>query len=148
MLWFKCNVIVFFIIIAPICSINLLIVPGLGRSDRLLTVIGNLKKLEKYLQKDWECVIYIYALRNVTEFWSKKVELDYIYNKCRVVENPNKRITENLFMVQPALLKYSHKLVFILFDDIKLIGKGAFQLDKILNLMKFNNLTIASPMVY
>lgn len=106
-------------------SRGLIVIPGLGRADRLQTVVYNLKLLEsKYIngskQFKWDCIVYIYAPRTETSFWSETKEIEYIYSLCKVIENPNKRFTENLFMLQPALIKASYQRVFILLDDCKL----------------------------
>lgn len=184
---------------------GLLVIPGLGRSDRLDIVVYNIKQLaaanhilkinnvdsqeeisvktdaEKNTDLDlygnsWDCLIYIYAEKEnstTTDFWSKKDELDYLRLYCDLVENPNKMVTENLFMVQPKTLELSYKYVFILLDDCRLLstssenqnGKnadkknlrseknisnnetGTFDLSKIIRIMEFNNLTLASPLV-
>jgi hypothetical protein len=49
-------------------------------------------------------------------------------------------------MVQPALIK-QYPYIFILLDDCKLTGSSVFPLDKIIDIMKYNKLTVASPMV-
>lgn len=129
---------------------GLLVIPGLGRSDRLATVIANLKMLDSYLSgenSDWDCIVYIYASFADNTFWGMKAEIDYITSMCDIVENPGKMVTDNLFMVQPALLRLSYRYVFILLDDCKLLGDDEFALGRLLNLMKLNNLTVASPMV-
>ena len=55
---------------------GLIIIPGVGRADRLQTVAHNLRLLESnYLNDDgnrpsrWDCIIYVYAMHNNTEFW-------------------------------------------------------------------------------
>lgn len=55
---------------------GLLVIPGVGRPDRLQTVAHNLRLLERnYLSDDgnrparWDCIIYVYAMHNHTEFW-------------------------------------------------------------------------------
>jgi hypothetical protein len=131
---------------------GLLVIPGLGRIDRLRTVAYNLKMLDKqYLSggesSPWDCVLYTYAGRNATEFWSQDKEWSYISSLCDLVENPGKRVTENLYMVQPQLLQHSYEYIFILFDDCVLVGDDHFDLARILRVMKKNKLTVASPMV-
>ena len=190
---------------------GILVIPGLGRSDRLDIVVYNIKQLvagnhilkinngdsldeisvktesEKNTDLDlygnsWDCLIYIYAEKtnsNFTDFWSKTKELDYLKLYCDIVENPNKMVTENLYMVQPKTLELSYKYVFILLDDCRLIPTqtendkenkngenenenennlrsesnfknnktGTFDLSKIIRIMEFNNLTLASPLV-
>jgi hypothetical protein len=95
----------------------------------------------------WNCVVYAYANRNATDFWSRKEELAYVRSLCTIIENPGKRVTENLYMAKPKLLHNSYKYVFILLDDCKLIGDGTFDLRKMLRIMELNQLTVASPMV-
>ena len=190
---------------------GILVVPGLGRIDRLEIVLFNIKLLVSgnYIRKKeeiknnnininnndnnnnhekkenkneeiiyentWDCIIYIYADKNNkinNEFWGKTVELDYLRSYCDIIENPNKMVTENLFLFSPKNLEFSYNFIFILLDDCKLIGNNnnnknenkienknnnnnnnnniendTFDLSKILRIIKFNNLTIASPMV-
>lgn len=133
---------------------GLLVIPGLGRADRLTTVVENLALLENnYLKFGWDCIIYIYAPHNATDFWEKKRELSYISSLCNIVENTNKRVTENLYMVQPALLRDTYERIFILLDDCKLIPSDSteslaspyFDLAKLVRIMERNYLTVASP---
>jgi hypothetical protein len=135
---------------------GLLVIPGLGRIDRLKTVVNNLKLLNRdYLSGKndslWDCIVYIYAQRTDTEFWNQNKELNYITSFCDIVENPNKKVTENLHMVQPFLINNIYEYIFILLDDCKLIAReddDTFDLNKILHVMNINNLTVASPMVF
>ena len=126
---------------------GLIVIPGLGRSDRLQTVIHNLNMLRNYIGSSWDCVVYIYAPREDALFWEETEKLDYVRKRCRIVEHPRKRFTENLFLVQPALLKSCYKYLFILLDDQKLLGGTQFPLDKMLEIMEFNSLSVASPKV-
>ena len=138
-----------------------------------------LKEIEKQkYENSWDCIIYIYSDKNENNnnvndknFWSKKDDLDYLRLYCDLIENPNKMVTENLFLVNPHNLDIFYDYVFILLDDCKLLIneimhdkkdnilnrngknkmkndiKSTFNLNKILHLMKVNNLTVASPMV-
>lgn len=137
---------------------GLVIIPGVGRGDRLLTLIGSLKLLENYLsgpQSSWDCIVYIYAPHSDNSFWNMETELKFVSSLCKTVENTNRRVTENLYMVQPALIRHSYNNVFILLDDCKLLpdassiqeSQPSFNLQRILNIMEYNNLTIASPRV-
>lgn len=141
---------------------GLLVIPGLGRLDRLDTVVNNIKILEPYLSsspgtnKDgrsgWDCVIYVYAPRTFPPhddnyFWSAKEKLDYLSSKCDIIENPNHKVTENMKMVQPALIKRTYQYIFILLDDCKIMMKKDFKLDEMISIMKENKLTLASPRV-
>lgn len=133
-------------------SRGIIVVPGLGRADRLRTVVSNLKLLEhKYIKgrhHQWDCIVYVYADRTDESFWSHTEELDYVRSVCSIVENVNKRVTENLFMLQPTLLRASYSRVFILLDDCKLEEEaGSFDLSGMLRVMKHNNLTVVSPLV-
>lgn len=136
--------------VKPIKQRGLIVIPGLGRADRLSIVVDNLKSLEEDFLRPgkWNCVVYIYALRSESSFWSMSKDLDYLYSRCGVVENTNNMITENLFMVQPPLIGPQYNKIFILFDDIKLTGpKTSFDLNKLLSVMYRNNLTVVSPQV-
>ena len=144
---------------------GLLVVPGVGRGDRLLTLISSLKLLEHdYLAGSaatWDCIVYIYAAPEVTEFWNRKNELAYLRSVCKTVENTNKRVAENLHLVQPALIRHTYSHVFVLLDDCKLLSDldgpsninnineraASFNLQRMLSVMEWNNLTIASPRV-
>lgn len=130
--------------------IGLLVIPGLGRQDRLDTVVHNLRLLDSQLRgpnHQWDCVVYVYARFDDIEFWSQKEKLDYISSACTVIENPGQLVTANLYMVQPALLRLSYKYLFILLDDCMLLSSQPLDLDRITNIMALNNLTVASPMV-
>lgn len=137
---------------------GLIVVPGLGRADRLKTVIDNLKLLERdYIngkRYKWDCIVYVYAPRSETSFWSLKEKIDYIQSLCTIVENPNGRVTANLFLLQPALIRNSYSRIFILLDDQKLVsntksvdGRDAFDLQFMMKIMRQNNLTVLSPLV-
>lgn len=127
---------------------GLLVVPGLGRADRLETVVHNIKMLKKNNDGvSWDCVIYIYAGREVESFWSQKNSLEYVSSECRLVEVPNQKVTQNLYMVQPALISQYYSNVFILLDDCKIMNAKNFNLTHILEIMHANKLTVASPMV-
>jgi hypothetical protein len=105
---------------------GLVLIPGLGRVDRLQHVVYNLGLLEPFLSEKggWDCVVYIYASRpfsghSVSEtdaaFWAaeQRVRREYVSQRCHVVENPGALVTQNLRLVQPHLLRlvYSHVLV-------------------------------------
>lgn len=139
------------------CAIGLIVVPGLGRKDRLETVVNNLKHLEdSIMSRRWDCVVYTYGAREYTSgdkqdsyFWSKANEagLDFVRSFCTIVENQGKRVTEHLHMVQPALIKSSYKYVFVLLDDCKIESSAAFSLDGMIAVMERNKLTAASPRI-
>ncbi len=76
-----------------------------------------------------------------------ELELGYVQSLCKIIENPNKRVTENLYMLQPALIKDSYIRVFVLLDDCKLLVNDSFDMWKLLRAMKQNNLTVISPLV-
>lgn len=130
---------------------GLLVVPGLGRADRLETVVHNLRILSKHHfmshEMSWDCIVYIYASRELISFWSRKDDLRIVYDLCHVVEVPNKRVTENLYMVQPALIERTYSKVMILLDDCKIKDPASFNLTSIMEIMRREQLTVASPMV-
>jgi hypothetical protein len=132
-------------------SNGLLVIPGLGREDRLDTVVHSLRVLRTHytntLNVKWDCVVYIYAPRELTSFWSKSKELSYLYGECKVIEVPNKRVTENLYMVQPALIEQHYNRIIILLDDCKIQDPSSFNLTRILQIMDKERLTVVSPMV-
>ena len=139
-----------YVVFANPTMTGLVVVPGVGRIDRLETVVHNLKRLEAFLlgpQKSWDCVIYVYASYSDVQFWSQKTHFNYISKLCDIVENPGRKVTENLYLVQPALIKSTYKFVFILLDDCKLLSPVKFDLDHILEIMKANQLTVVSPQV-
>ena len=105
---------------------GLVLIPGLGRVDRLQHVVYNLGLLEPFLSEKggWDCVVYIYASRPLPDdpvsetdaaFWAaeQRVRREYISKRCHVVENSGALVTQNLRLVQPHLLRlvYSHVLV-------------------------------------
>ena len=130
---------------------GLLVIPGLGRYDRLLTVINNLRILRKdYIKSygiSWDCVVYIYAPPELSSFWSNIADLEYLRSECKVVEVPNQRVTENLYMVRPDQINQEYQKVLIMLDDCRIQDAGAFNLTKILKIMDEQQLTFASPMV-
>ena len=129
---------------------GIVVIPGLGRPDRLTTVVENIRSLDSFLGGDspvWDCVIYIYARHDDLLFWDNRAQLEYLSAKCELIKNPGKMVTENLYMMQPALLRRSYSHIFILLDDCKLLGESTFPLGRMMNIMKINNLTVASPMV-
>lgn len=139
---------------------GLLVIPGLGRPDRLDIVVHNLKSLSKkssfpIVTKvetndkviEWDCVIYIYASRLETTFWSKEQDINYIYSQCKIIENIGKKVTESMYMIQPALMQHSYQYVFLLLDDIKIPNDDAFDLTKAMNILICNQLTVLSPRV-
>ena len=137
---------------SPSVKKSLIVIPGLGRIDRLETVVHNLKLLKS--QRDnraggmvWDCIVYIYAAREVTSFWSESEHLKFLYSECQIVEVANKRVTENLYMVQPAFVSQLYENVVLFLDDCKIEDSRSFDLARILRIMKLNNLTVASPMV-
>jgi len=127
---------------------GLLVIPGLGSPDRLSTVIHNIQMLKRHFTEPstMDCIIYVYAPRNITRFWSRNTELDELSKYCDLVDNPNGRVTANLYLLQPIFVKY-YSFIFILLDDCKLMGDGYFPLDKVLKVMAINQLTVASPRV-
>lgn len=130
---------------------GLLVIPGVGRSDRLSTVSHNLRAMSRYLEGDitsWDCIVYVFTPRNDTEFWGSSKRLKFISSMCDIVENPNKRVAENMFMVHPTFVDRAYEHIFILFDDCKLVTGGSYYpLDKVLEIMKVNKLTVSSPRV-
>jgi hypothetical protein len=130
---------------------GLLVIPGLGRPDRLETVAHNLRVLaEQFRSSDlsWDCVVYVYAPRDVTSFWSSSNDLRTVYHACGVIEVPNQRVAQNLYMVQPALINKTYSNVMVLLDDCKIQSQNTFDLTKMLKVMDTERLTVASPMVY
>ena len=159
MLLTLCSAILFLLLGLPSYSERpregLLVIPGLGRPDRLDTVLSNLDQFKHKLNGSeplWECIVYVYAPREwkvlSSSFWYAKGKLEHLQSMCKIIENPNKRVTENLHMVQPALIKHAYQYVFVLLDDCELRGDGGyFDIDRILAVMEANELTLASPYV-
>lgn len=137
-------------------SKGLLVIPGLGRADRLLTVLSNLRIL---LPSDgsssglratglhWECAVYIYAPREERDFWSHEKELAELQRFCTIVEVPGQLVTQNIFLVQPALIRHWADAVFLLLDDIRIQSAADFSPLRMMQVMVANNLSVASPMV-
>ena len=130
---------------------GIIVFPGLGRSDRLTTVTDNLRILQQsYMESQsikWDCRVYIYAPQELTSFWAMDKELKYLHSVCKVVKVPNQLVTENLRMVKPAELSQLYQYVMIFLDDCKIQDTQTFNLARILQVMKQQNLTVASPMV-
>eukprot|EP01041_Mallomonas_annulata_P001546 gene1546-2988_t len=139
---------------------GLLLIPGLGRTDRLKTVIHNLKTMEHMLLDQsnlgWQCIIYVYAERlsdmerseHLVSFWNETNSFDYIKSLCNVVEQPNKFVTENIRSIEPYLIENKYKYLFIVLDDCKLPDSSKdFDLKRFLHIFEYNHLTVASPLV-
>lgn len=148
---------------------GIIVIPGLGRVDRLTIVVNNLKHIyssnEQYSSisshnnnrssssnrgdnddYQWNCIIYIYASRESNSiFWNQINDLQYLYTVCEVVEVPNKRVAENLHMLQPALIRNYYSRVFLLLDDC--ILTSSFDLNRLMFIMDRNQLTVISPAV-
>ena len=106
---------------------GLLVIPGLGRSDRLNTALNSLQLLSHKLvgtNAAWDCMVYVYAPREwkaqPDSIWYQEKKMEDLRSLCQVIENPNKKVTENLHMVQPALIKHTYSYVFVLLDDCEL----------------------------
>lgn len=148
---------------------GLFAVPGLGREDRVDTVVHNLRqllaasthpqqqqiitsskvKVGLELRIVWDCVIYVYASRALqASFWTDKAtELAFLSQHCTLIENPGKKVTENLYMIQPALMHRGYEYIFLLLDDIKIANRQEFDLAKIVEALHCNQLSVISPMV-
>ncbi len=129
----------------------LIVVPGLGRSDRLKTVVQNIRILFEdqtdSSRLELNCVIYIYVSRSDSSFWSNKDEIAYLSKYCELIENINKKVTENIYMIQPVYLRKNFHYVFLLLDDCLIKEKTDFQLQGMINLMRCNKLSVLSPLV-
>lgn len=139
-------------------KVGIVVIPGLGRSDRLHTVVHNLKSLEHLFYHSnelsrWDCIVQIYADRakkTIGYLWtnSNLDEINYISSVCNIVENPNNHVTHNLRNIEPYLIRHNYKYIFILLDDCKLTKEtNQFDMNKLTSIMEFNNLTLASPVV-
>lgn len=133
---------------------GLLVIPGLGSADRLKTVVHNLRLLSNYLVEETsksptlDCIVYVYSPRNDSSFWGDSADIEYLSKMCDIIDHPNKRVTENLYMVQPLFILRNYAFVFILLDDCKLLPvDNSFPLQQFLQVMHKNKLTVASPRV-
>ena len=132
---------------------GILVIPGVGRVDRLKIVVSNLKSLG-YLfsdksNDDWDCAIYVYANRDDIDFWGETEDITYLRTLCHFIEYPGKLVVENLFNVEPFLLESAYNYIFILLDDCRLRNETytKFNVKRAIKIMKYNNLTVASPVV-
>jgi hypothetical protein len=71
--------------------------------------------------------------------------LKYISSVCDIVDYPNHQIADCLYAAQPALFQRSYKYVYVISENLRLDDKA--DLDHMLKVMTYNNLTIASPLV-
>ena len=129
---------------------GILVVPGLGKLDRLHLVHKNIKLLDNILtglnESLWDCIIYIYAPKSDILFWDEgKNKIETISRLCEVILNPNQLFVSNLYSFNPSRLYNKYKYVFILLDDVNLINKTSFNVLSFIDIMEFNNATIASP---
>ena len=127
----------------PTKALGLVVIPGLGRADRLETVIHNLRMLingghlvkrsdtaarRKRRASLWDCAVHVYADRRDRKneaFFAETDKLAYVAQYCHVNEYPNQRVTTNMWTVKPWDVRSFYSYVFVLLDDIKLIpSKG------------------------
>ena len=105
---------------------GLIVIPGLGRADRLNNVVSNLELLKSFIKVrnsiHWDCVVYAYASRLDHDFWNMESQLGRLRTYCNIIENPRGKVTENMYLAQPALIRSHYELVFLLLDDIKLLA--------------------------
>lgn len=137
---------------------GILVVPGLGRPDRLQVVYDNIMTLLPAKSSSfsnthsitWDCVIYVYTSRKDAELWSwsdNSRKWEELARRCDIVENIGKKVTENMHMLQPTLLRQTYQYVFILLDDIKAPSSPKSILQLMVDILKCNKLTVLSPMV-
>lgn len=125
----------------------MLVVPGLGRPDRLSILLENLQLLSRQQRNSLNtklpftinCVVYIYAARNETSFWSEEEKLTQLSKHCNLIENPNKKYADHLYMMQPATMADKFDYVFILLDDVVLESHETFNLQDLLRIMRCSN---------
>lgn len=132
--------------------LGLVVIPGLGRADRLLTVVHNIQALKLHpistgKVNDWDCMIYIYADRADEQFWRHSKELGFLARYCQLIDSPNKKVTENLHRLQPVDIQAVYKYVFLLLDDCKVNKDKPLVLAQAVRLMECNNLTVLSPVI-
>lgn len=131
--------------------VGIIVVPGLGRLDRIKTVAFNVEILfasDSSSSIQWDCVVYIYALRTDIAFWQDgRNGLIRIKKYCTLIENSGKRVSENMYMLQPALFQRSYSYVFLLLDDIMVPKDGQFSLQRMIQILHCNQLSVLSPMV-
>lgn len=148
---------------SPLLSTNaesagrgILVVPGLGRSDRLQVVYDNIVNLlgpkrTSTSTVQWDCVIYVYTSRTDSEFWTSPENAkkwSFLSSRCDIVENIGKKVTENMYSLQPALIRAAYQYVFILLDDIKApTSTSGPLLQQMIDVLTCNRLSILSPMV-
>ena len=130
---------------------GLIVIPGLGQLDRLDTVLSNLKILEPSINKGWDCVVYVYAQREIVPkksyFWGQESKIAELRRFCNIIENPKHYVTDHLYMVQPSLIHRMYDYVFILLDDCKITSLNDFNFEEFIVIMKKNKLTLASPRI-
>lgn len=135
---------------------GILVVPGLGRSDRLQVVYDNIVNLLGPTRAStpavqWDCVIYVYTSRTESEFWTSPENAkkwSYLSSRCDIVENIGKKVTENMYSLQPALIRAAYQYVFILLDDIRApTSTSGSLLQQMIDALTCNRLSVLSPMV-
>jgi hypothetical protein len=128
----------------------LLVVPGLGRHDRLQTVLHNLRILreQQYSSQKFHlsCFVYIYALRD-DPFWRESADLRDLDQQCKLSETPGQRIAANLYMVHPFFIRDAFDYVFVILDDVKIPSSADFDLWNVLRIMQVNQLIASTPQI-
>ena len=103
-----------------------------------------------FITRHWHSVLYTYVSRSDRHFWGMESAPSFLQKWCSIIEYPIGKVTENMYWVQPALIRKGYGKVFLLLDDIKLQaspGSNWFPLDKLIQVMESNNLTVISPLV-
>eukprot|EP00981_Chlorochromonas_danica_P010600 scaffold3290_cov165-Ochromonas_danica.AAC.43 len=63
------------------------------------------------------------------------------------MEHPDRKVTENLRLLQPALIRSLYQYVFLLLDDCRILPRRPFVLHEAVRLLRCNNLTVLSPLI-
>ena len=128
---------------------GLFFVPGLGSKARMSTLLKNLNLfMHKFdsISHHWDCLVYIYSPVD-SDFWSAEKEINKLSSVCELVHNPLKRYGDHIKSMHPFLVAKSYEYVFMLLDDVKL-HEDSFDIDHMIDIVKRNNVTFASPFIY
>ena len=128
---------------------GLVVIPGVGNAKRLNNTFANMQMLkhQRNAYIEWDCLVFIYANRQQSkEFWNSSL-IKPLKLLCLVRECPNCLIVENLRNLHPHSLKHVYKYVCILLDDVRLKKPPGFSMNRLCEIMKYNNCTAISPRV-
>ena len=138
---------------------GLVLVPDMATAEHASAMVENLKRLESNLSPSggWDCVIYVTAVRGQGDIWAAREARAALQEACFVIEEPGAALAYALHATQPCYLASAYSHVFVLRAGLRLVSgmKGTdaahsrqqWDLQNLLDVMAFNDLTVVSPAI-